>query len=111
MFHEMKLQNGPFNSIKNGKKTIELRLYDEKRQKVKIRDKIEFTNILNNEKILTEVINLHKYKTFEELYKHFDKESLGYNKDDIANPKDMEKYYSIEEQNKYGVLGIEIKIK
>ena len=48
---------------------------------------------------------------FEELYKHFDKESLGYNKDDIANPKDMEKYYSIEEQNKYGVLGIEIKIK
>lgn len=90
MLHEMKLQNGPFNSIKNGKKTIELRLYDEKRQKVKIRDKIEFTNILNNEKILTEVINLHKYKTFEELYKHFDKESLGYNKDDIANPKDME---------------------
>ena len=74
-------------------------------------NKIEFTNILNNEKILTEVINLHKYKTFEELYKHFDKESLGYNKDDIANPKDMEKYYSIEEQNKYGVLGIEIKIK
>lgn len=72
----MKLQNGPFNSIKNGKKTIELRLYDEKRQKVKIKDKIEFTNILNNEKILTEVINLHKYKTFEELYKHFDKESL-----------------------------------
>ena len=62
-------------------------------------------------KILTEVINLHKYKTFEELYKHFYKESLGYNKDDIANPKDMEKYYSIEEQNKYGVLGIEIKIK
>ena len=104
MLHEMKLQNGPFNSIKNGKKTIELRLYDEKRQKVKIKDKIEFTNILNNEKILTEVINLHKYKTF-------DKESLGYNKDDIANPKDMEKYYSIEEQNKYGVLGIEIKIK
>ena len=42
MLHEMKLQNGPFNSIKNGKKTIELRLYDEKRQKVKIRDKIEF---------------------------------------------------------------------
>lgn len=87
MLHEMKLQNGPFNSIKNGKKTIELRLYDEKRQKVKIRDKIEFTNILNNEKILTEVINLHKYKTFEELYKHFDKESLNIIKMISQTPK------------------------
>ena len=42
--------------------------------------------------------------------KQLNKESLGYNKDDIANSKDMEKYYSIEEQNKYGVLGIEIKL-
>ena len=45
MLHEMKLQNGPFNSIKNGKKTIELRLYDEKRQKVK---KIQHNKYLIN---------------------------------------------------------------
>ena len=109
MLHEMKLQNGPFNSIKNGKETIELRLYDEKRQKVKIRDKIKFTNILNNEKILTEVINLHKYKTFEELYKHFDKISLGYDEGDAPSYNDMEKYYPKEKQEKYGVLAIEIK--
>ena len=28
--HEMKLNNGPFERIKNGTKTIELRLNDEK---------------------------------------------------------------------------------
>ena len=32
MKHEMKLNNGPFEQIKNGTKTIELRLYDEKRK-------------------------------------------------------------------------------
>ena len=109
--HNMKLHEEPFNKIKSGDKTIEMRLFDEKRKEININDIIEFTNINTDEKIKCKVTNLYPYNSFEELYKHFDKESLGYNKDDIANPKDMEKYYSIEEQNKYGVLGIEIKIK
>ena len=32
MLHTMKLKKEPFEKIKNGSKTIELRLYDEKRQ-------------------------------------------------------------------------------
>lgn len=44
MIHKMKLHNKPFNLIKEGSKIIELRLYDEKRAKVKIDDIIEFTN-------------------------------------------------------------------
>lgn len=40
MKHEMKLNNGPFERIKNGTKTIELRLNDEKRQLLKIKDLI-----------------------------------------------------------------------
>ena len=35
MIHEMKLNESPFERIKNGTKTIEFRLYDEKRRKVK----------------------------------------------------------------------------
>ena len=42
--------------------------------------------------------------------KKFDKVLLGYNKDEIASPNDMSKYYSKEEQEKYGVVGIEIKL-
>lgn len=38
MKHEMKLNNGPFERIKNGTKTIELRLNAEKRQLLKIKD-------------------------------------------------------------------------
>lgn len=110
MKHEMKLNNGPFNKIKNGTKTIELRLNDEKRQKLNINDNIEFTNIKTSEKITVKIKSLHKYRNFQELYKHFDKIAIGYEKDEIGNYKDMEEYYSKEEQAKYGVVGIEIEV-
>ena len=105
----MKLNNGPFKNIKNGTKTIELRLNDEKRQLFKIKDLIEFTNRETLEQLLVEIENLYHYPSFEELYKHFDKIAMGYKEDEEANPKDMEEYYSKEEQEKYGVLGIKIK--
>ena len=110
MKHEMKLNNEPYNKIKNGTKTIELRLNDEKRQLLKINDLIEFTNRETQEKMLVEVEDLYYYPSFEELYEHFDKVSLGYEENEVANPKDMEKYYSKEEQDKYGVLGIKIRL-
>lgn len=110
MKYNMNLNNVPFNHIKAGTKTIEMRLNDEKRQLLKEKDLIEFTNRTTLETILVEIVKLHKYSNFDELYKHFDKVSLGYDQDDIANPKDMERYYPKEEQEKYGVIGIEIRI-
>ena len=35
MEHRMKSRNKPFEQIKNNKKTIEMRLYDEKRKQIK----------------------------------------------------------------------------
>ena len=109
MIHNMKLNDEPFRKIKEGTKSIELRLYDEKRQLLKIKDLIEFTNRTTSEKILVEIEGLYKYPSFEELYKNFDKIALGYNKNETPDPKDMQKYYPKEEQNKYGVVGIKIK--
>ncbi len=110
MKHKMKLNDGPFKRIKDGTKTIELRLNDEKRQLLSENDLIEFTNRTTLESIIVEIVGLYKYPSFDELYKHFDKISMGYDKNDIANPKDMEQYYSKEEQEKYGVIGIAIKV-
>ena len=110
MKHRMNLNNNPFNLIKNGTKTIELRLNDEKRQLLKENDFIEFTNRVTLEKIIVKIDGLYKYSNFKELYKHFDKIAIGYDKYDIANPKDMEKYYSKEEQDKYGVIGIKVRV-
>lgn len=53
--HNMNLNNDPFNRIKDGIKTIELRLNDEKRQLLKEKDLIEFTNRTTLEVIMVEV--------------------------------------------------------
>ena len=110
MKHNMKLQNNPFEMIKNGTKTIEMRLNDEKRKKLNIGDTIEFRNIITTETLETLIEDIKAYSTFKELYKNYSKEELGYSKDEIASPDDMEKYYSKEEQEKYGVLAIRIKV-
>ena len=106
----MHLKEEPFNSIKNGTKTIEMRLFDEKRQQLKIGENIKFINDKTGEELLTKIVNLHKFKSFEELYKNFDKIKLGYKEWEVAKSSDMLKYYPQSEQQKYGVVGIEIKL-
>ncbi len=109
MLHQMKLKLPPFEKIKNGSKTIELRLYDEKRQKVQVGDFIEFTCLDDaTKKIQTRVTALHQYSSFAELYAALPKEKLGYNLTDTPDPNHMDDYYSREDQKKYGVLGIEL---
>ena len=56
------------------------------------------------------VVKNYNYKTFNELYQNHSKVSIGYKEDEDAKPEDMLTYYSIEDINKYGVLGIEIKV-
>lgn len=106
----MRLNEEPFRKIKSGSKTIEIRLNDEKRSKLQIGDIIEFENRMSKEKIQVKVINLHFFKSFEDLYKKFDKVSLGYDEDDAAKASDMRKYYSKSDEEKYGVVGIEIML-
>ena len=112
MEYELRLNKEPFESIKNGTKTIEMRLFDEKRQKYKIGDILIFKKRPEEIEILkTKIINLHKYPNFKELYKNFNKTLLGYKENEAAKPEDMETFYTIKEQQKYGVVGIEIVLQ
>ena len=111
--HIMRLNNRPFQLIYIGNKTIELRLFDEKRQLIEAGDIIKFINTADeNNTLLVEVVELHIYKDFIELYNNLPLLKCGYTEQDIdsADPKHMEKYYSQEQQSKYGVVGIEIKV-
>lgn len=101
----MKLTPEPFYKIMDGDKTIELRLYDEKRQKIKIGDTIHFNNAERPFSIKTEVIGLYIFSTFEELLNRVPPVKCG-----GYSVKDLEKFYSLEEQQKYNVVGIEIKL-
>ena len=70
MLHKMKLQEDPFERIKNGTKTVEFRLYDEKRRTIQIGDEIEFSKLPElQEKLLVKVIDLYKEESFEKLFK------------------------------------------
>ena len=113
MKHTMKLHDTPYNMIKSGCKTIELRLYDEKRRSITIGDKIEFVHSKDSEKtLLCHVIAIHKFNSFEELYNHLPLLKCGYTQSNIlsASPSDMDLYYSKEDQNKYGAVGIEFEL-
>ena len=113
MLHKMILNKAPFDKINKGIKTIELRLYDEKRRLMSEGDIIEFTNVQNpNEVLKCEIVKLHIFDSFEALYSNLPLLKCGYTKSDIdtASPKDMSEYYSNEKEELYGVVGIEIKL-
>ena len=68
--HIMKLNPSPFEKIASGRKTVELRLYDDKRRRIDIGDRIIFSNLEDPEqKIAVKVKSLHRYATFEDLFK------------------------------------------
>ena len=107
MTHVLHLAIEPFNKIKNGQKTIEMRLFDEQKSKIKINDEIIFYYEENN--IRCVVTDVKVYKNFDELYSNNDKNLLGYSDDEIADPNDMLTYYPKEKQDKYQVMAIFIK--
>ena len=108
----MNLHAAPFENIARGIKTIELRLYDEKRRLIKVGDEIEFTHSKDpSRKLRARVIALHVFASFAELYKSLPLLKCGYPEEDIAaaDSSDMDLYYTKEKQELYGVVGIEIE--
>ena len=112
MTHTMHLNPNEFEKIKNGIKTREYRLYDKKRQQIKIGDKIEFIKLPNmNESILTTVEGLLIYKNWFSCYEDFfEKDLADYYENIEAAVKDTYKnWWPKEKEEKYGCLIIKIK--
>ena len=111
--HEMKLHPSPFDKIRARIKTIELRMYDEKRQKIKIYDDIIFTNDETGEELGATVVGLYIFPNFETLFAKLPLLKCGYTAKNVlsASPADMNKYYSEEIRNRYNVVGIELHLK
>ena len=112
MTHYMKLHPQPFAMIASGAKTIELRLLDEKRKLICVGDTLVFKNTQSTDTLTCTVKKLHVFADFEQLYASLPLDICGYLPDEIeaASAKDMQAYYSPEEQKQYGVVGIEIDL-
>ena len=109
MIHQMKLTANPFSRIKSGEQVVEARLLDEKRSLVKVDDEIVFS-LIGNEggQITPKVVDLHKHKTFQDLFESFPAEQFG-GKDVPELLTSVYKYYTVENEGKYGVLGIRLE--
>ena len=110
MKHEMGLQPKYFDYIKNGTKRIELRLFDEKRQRIRLGDTIEFTNP-DGETLAVKVVGLLRYGSFEELFRDFAISMLA----DASMTKGelldvLNGFYPVEKQNEVGVVGIRVEV-
>ena len=101
-----------FEVVKNGSKKVEVRVYDEKRRKMKIGDELIFLKRpLEKEKIVTKIVGLKIYNNFIELVKDYEMKELylsEFSKEDFV--KLLERFYSEEEQEKYGVVAIEFEV-
>ena len=102
------LDSDIFEIVKNGTKTVEVRLYDEKRRKLKVGDTLVFLKRPDDiEQIKTKITNLEVYKNFKELVNNYDIKDLyleSYTKEMFLD--ELKRFYSEEDQEKYGVLAI-----
>lgn len=108
--HKMRLDGEHFAKIAKREKIIESRLYDDKRQRIKIGDLIEFSNRDNPaQKVYAKVKALHRYQSFDDLFSSVPAERFRNNsKEALLN--EIREFYSEKDENRYGVVGIEIEL-
>ena len=110
--HTMHLAKAPFDSIARGEKTVEVRLNDEKRQAVKAEDIIVFNSFDDaRDIVVAQVVRLYHFNRFQELFASELFPKTG--STDISAEeavKNMYQYYTEEQEEQYGVLGIEVKL-
>lgn len=113
MTHTLNLNSSPFEMIQSGRKTIEMRLWDEKRSQIRVGDTLVFVHTEDASLTLTAtVLALHLFPDFAALYAALPLDKCGYLPEEVAtaSPEDMNVYYSAERQAQYGVVGIEIAL-
>ena len=109
--HRMHLDPQAFAAMEDERKTIELRLYDEKRRRIQVGDVIRFESTDDETDVLFAwVTGMRFFASFDELYAALPLTACGYAPEELAaaSPRDMDKYYAPEDQKKWGVVGIEL---
>lgn len=109
MKYIMKLNPKYFEFMKNGTKRIEIRLNDEKRKELKIGDVIVFQKESElKEELYTQIVNLRVKRNFKELIENLEISEYSDKSESEENfLQDLYKFYTKEQEEKYGVVGIQ----
>lgn len=107
---KMHLPAKTIDLIRSEEKKIEVRLFDEKRQKLKLGDEIDLLDLETEERALTvKVKALLIFPDFKSLYESFPAKDFGGDGWSIDQLVDnIHQFYSPEDEKKYGVVGIGI---
>lgn len=111
LYTEMRLAPEPFQNIKGGEKTVEIRLYDEKRRRLKLGDTIIFTNTENDSECFAATVTaLRRFDNFKAMFSSELFAQTGCVDMTVERAvESMYVYYTKEQENRYGVLAISVK--
>lgn len=108
--HKLNVQEKYYNLLKSEEKSVELRLFDDKRKLIEVGNIIVFCNNSNKDDTFeAEVTELYSAKNFDSLCNIITPKQAGFStKKELLEV--LEEFYTVDKQRKYGVLGIEIKL-
>ena len=76
--HEMTLEDEYFDAVKTGSKQVEMRLFDEKRQRIAPLDRIRFKKRSDGKTLEVLVTGVHRYADFAALVMDYSPAALGF---------------------------------
>ena len=108
----MKLKEEFFDQVKSGKKIYEVRLYDEKRQKICVGDTIIFKKMPDLiDGVVTRVVDVKRFETFEQMAQTLSLSSVGFDKKNAAQvSRFYRSIYGKEDEKKYGVVVFKLEL-
>jgi len=107
MKHIMPMMQLPFKKLLDGSKKIEVRLYNEKCQKIRPNDTIEFDCREINDQALCLVKGFVVFDSVDIMVELLPPEVFGYNDKEEIRVR-LNRLFLYEDQHKYGVIGIMI---
>jgi ASC-1-like (ASCH) protein len=108
--HQLSLASEPFNAIISGKKVIESRLFDQKRQSIRIGDRITFINRDEPSRTVdVKIVKLLRYDSFADMFTNNDPALFGGPSVDWLLDQ-IHAFYSQADQKKFGVVGIQFVV-
>ena len=108
----MKLKPEFFDQVKSGKKIYEIRLHDEKRQKIGVGDNIIFKKepeLIDG--VIVRVVDVKRFNSFEDMARTLSLSSIGFdNKNATQVARFYRTIYSKEDEKNYGVVAFKMEL-
>lgn len=107
-----KIYQNVYDAMISGKKNIEVRLLNEKSEKIQKGDEIIFTVLDGDKRLIVEVTNKYTFDSVDDLWKNKDvvlSSAINYTKDEFINA--LNEIYGEEKVANSKLIGIEFIIK